>query len=137
MTDSPLLNYLYQSVLKIDNCLNHVVTSRLGWPVMPKFAWTCHKLYLDGRSGRTAHAVLWCQYVLACSCVHMFICVVYTQSTCPFQLYQASVGSQQFLLFIVSERCMIYCDRHPICVLENGELSIQRLNFQKIYMHMC
>ena len=40
-------------------------------------------------------------------------------------------------IYIVSERCMIYCDRHPICVLENGELSIQRLNFQKIYMHMC
>ena len=37
MTDSPLLNYLYQSVLNLDNCLNHVVTSRLGWPVMPKF----------------------------------------------------------------------------------------------------
>ena len=32
---------------------------------------------------------------------------------------------------------MIYCDRHPICVLENGEFSVQRLNFRKIYMHMC
>ena len=129
MTDSPLLNYLYQSVLKLDNCLNHVVTSRLGWPVMPKFAWTCHKLSLD--------AVLWCLYVLACLCVHMFICVVYTQSTCPFQMHQASVGSQQFLLFIVSERCMIYCDRHPICVLENGEFSVQRLNFREKFICIC
>ena len=47
-------------------------------------------------------------------CVHMFICVVYTQSTCPFQLHQASVGSRPILLFIACESCVIYCDRHPV-----------------------